>query len=99
MCNPVCQEKRFPCPRGENQNRQAEYPPTPRHPEAMLASLCTSTTGFNVVPAHSLPVAARRANPFMVTETEAKAAWLAKLDAPAWGAAAAAVDLATCPCT
>jgi hypothetical protein len=53
----------------------------------MLASLSSSTVGFNIVPAHNLAVAARRANPFMVTEAEAKAAWLAKLDAPAWGAA------------
>ena len=38
------------------------------------------------------PIAQRRVNPIMVSEAEAKAEWLSKLDAPAWGAAAKAMS-------
>ena len=57
----------------------------------MLAFMSFSTSGFVVTPSHSQPLAVRRANVFITAEDEAKAKWLAKLDAHSWGRAAQAI--------
>jgi len=68
----------------------------------MLSALTFTSMGFSLVsPANAPLVAVRRASSaFMLSDTtmpsaeaEAKAAWLAKLDAPAWGAAAKALSV------
>ena len=62
----------------------------------MLAFMSFSTSGFVVTPSHSQPLAVRRANVFITAEDEAKAKWLAKLDAHSWGRAAQAIlEIAT----
>lgn len=61
----------------------------------MLAAIASSTQGFVVhSPRFSMPARdAPRASALMSSaEDEAKAAWLAKLDAPAWGKAAEAMS-------
>lgn len=61
----------------------------------MFGPLCYSAiTGFVVTtPSYSSPpTAVRRAHVLISAEAEAKAAWLAKLDAPAWSALAKAVS-------
>jgi len=57
----------------------------------MLGALCYATTAYILTPTGP-PIAQRRVNPVMKSEAEAKAEWLAKLDAPAWGAAAKAMS-------
>lgn len=59
----------------------------------MLSSaLCYSTTGFVVTPIKSMPTSLHhRATVVMDADAEAKARWLAKLDPPAWAAAAKAM--------
>ena len=59
-----------------------------------MLSLCAiSTTGYTIngCTTRSIPHARRHIDTFMISESEAKAAWLAKLDTPAWGAAAKAL--------
>lgn len=59
-----------------------------------MFSLCAiSTTGYTIngYSIRSIPHARRHTDTCMISESEAKAAWLAKLDAPAWGAAAQAL--------
>lgn len=58
----------------------------------MLGALCFTTTAYIVAPTNLPPLSVRRVNPVMISEAEAKAEWLAKLDAPAWGAAAKAMS-------
>jgi hypothetical protein len=60
----------------------------------MLSALCYTTTAYIVAPTNLPPMVMRRVDPVMIAadDLEAKAAWLAKLDAPAWGDAAKAMS-------
>ena len=55
----------------------------------MLSAFTFSSSALVVSPAHAVPMSVRRAGPSIMaspttlSEAEAKAAWLAKLDAPA----------------
>merc|ERR1719453_1871620 len=63
-----------------------------------MLALCSATTAFIVTPAFSTRATSHHANAVSMlssSEAEAKAAWLAKLDAPAWGAAAKAINTIT----
>lgn len=56
-----------------------------------MIAITSTVTGFVVAPNNAPMAAHTRANPMLSADDEAKAAWLAKLDAPAWRGAAKAM--------
>jgi len=60
-------------------------------PRPMLAALFYAATAY-ILTSNGAPAVQRRVEPAMISEDQARAEWLAKLDAPAWSAAAKAMS-------